>query len=48
MGGKNLEQGYIMEVISVLALIVSVAKVTIMWWSYRDCKKAKETQTKTK
>ena len=35
-------------IISVLALAVSVVKVTLMWLDYRDCKKAKRTQTKTK
>jgi len=28
-----------MEYIPVLALIVSVVKVTLMWLDYRDCKK---------
>jgi len=43
VGGKNLKQGYMMEFISALALIVSVVKVTLMWLNYRDCKKQKNT-----
>ena len=39
VGGKNLKQGYMVEVISALALIVSVVKIILMWLNYRDCKK---------
>jgi len=42
-------KGYVMEYfISVLALIVSIMKVIVMWLKFKECKKAKETQTKTK
>ena len=47
--GLSHLKGYDMEyIISVLALIVSVVKTALMWFDYKDCKKAKRTQTKTK
>jgi hypothetical protein len=42
-------EGYMMETLfSVLALIVSIMKIIVMWLKFKECKKAKETQTKTK
>ena len=42
-------KGYVMETLfAVLALIVSIMKVIVMWLKFKECKKAKETQTKTK
>jgi len=42
-------KGYGMETLfSVLALIVSIMKIIVMWLKFKECKKAKETQTKTK
>jgi len=29
-------------IIPVLALVVSMVKVTLMWFNYRDCKKCKK------
>ena len=37
-------KGYIMEFISVFALIISLVKVTFIWLNYRNCKKSRNTE----
>ena len=42
LAGLSQLKWYIMEFISVLALVVSLMKVTLMWLNYMDCKKSQK------
>ena len=37
-------KGYVMEFISVFALIVSIVKTIFIWLNYRDCKRGRDTK----